>query len=145
MLIFTIVFRKTDIFKTNKVPKPNLALNCVGGRSATEISRHLADHGTMVTYGGMSREPVTIPTSAFIFKDICFRGYWMTRWTRLNKQSEERQKMFDDLCEYMRSGKLKAPEHELIRLDNFPEAIMKTSSVQGYIGCKYLLDLQKSN
>lgn len=26
--------------------------------------------GTMVTYGGMSMRPVTLPTSAFIFNDV---------------------------------------------------------------------------
>lgn len=96
----------------------------------------------MVTYGGMSREPVTIPTSAFIFKDITFKGYWMTRWTRENKVSEKRKEMFQDLAEYLRSGKLKAPEHKLIPFAQFTEAIEKTSSTQGFAGCKYMLDLK---
>lgn len=97
----------------------------------------------MVTYGGMSREPVTIPTSAFIFKNISFRGYWMTKWTSNNRQSPERRKMIEELASYMSSGKLKAPEHKLIPLENYSEAIMKTSSVQGYTGYKYLFDLTK--
>lgn len=33
-----------------------LALNCVSGRSGTEIMRQLAPEGTMVTYGGMSKQ-----------------------------------------------------------------------------------------
>ncbi|XKL59011.1 hypothetical protein PGB90_000027 [Kerria lacca] len=135
--------RKTEIFKLKEIPKPKLALNCVGGRNATEISRLLADNGIMVTYGGMSREPVTIPTSAFIFKNISFRGYWMTKWTSNNRQSPERRKMIEELASYMSSGKLKAPEHKLIPLENYSEAIMKTSSVQGYTGYKYLFDLTK--
>lgn len=96
----------------------------------------------MVTYGGMSREPVTIPTSAFIFKDITFRGFWMTRWTRENKTSEERKQMFDNLAKYYCNGEMKAPEHQLIPMSNFTEAIMKASSVQGFVGCKFLLDLR---
>ncbi len=43
-------------------PQPRLALNCVGGRSSANILKHLSDHATAVTYGGMSRQPVTIPT-----------------------------------------------------------------------------------
>uniref|UniRef100_A0A7R9P4G6 Enoyl-[acyl-carrier-protein] reductase, mitochondrial n=1 Tax=Timema californicum TaxID=61474 RepID=A0A7R9P4G6_TIMCA len=65
---------KTDIFKSRAVSKAKLALNCVGGKSAVEVLRQLDHKGVMVTYGGMSREPVTLPTSALIFKDISARG-----------------------------------------------------------------------
>ena len=66
---------------------PRLALNCVGGKSATNLLRCLrlvfildillqccyvpteipmiiscSDDGTLVTYGGMSQKPLTIPT-----------------------------------------------------------------------------------
>ena len=60
--------RSTDIFKSKKVPQPKLALNCISGQNALEVLRHLAHGGVMVTYGGMSREPVTVPTSSLIFK-----------------------------------------------------------------------------
>ncbi|KAI8036554.1 hypothetical protein M5D96_010713 [Drosophila gunungcola] len=33
--------RTSDIFKSGKLKKPRLAFNCVGGKSATEVSRHL--------------------------------------------------------------------------------------------------------
>uniref|UniRef100_A0A8C6ZHP8 Enoyl-[acyl-carrier-protein] reductase, mitochondrial n=1 Tax=Nothoprocta perdicaria TaxID=30464 RepID=A0A8C6ZHP8_NOTPE len=69
-----------DIFKS--IPKPRLALNCVGGKSATEMLRHLQPRGTMVTYGGMAKQPVTVPVSAFIFKDVKLRGFWMTQWKK---------------------------------------------------------------
>lgn len=60
--------KKTQIFKSKKLPSPKLALNCICGQNALEILRHLTHGGIMVTYGGMSREPLTVPTSAFIFK-----------------------------------------------------------------------------
>lgn len=62
--------RTTQLFKSRKLPAPKLALNCVSGQSALEISRHLAHSGVMVTYGGMSREPMTIPVASLIFKVI---------------------------------------------------------------------------
>jgi mitochondrial enoyl-[acyl-carrier protein] reductase / trans-2-enoyl-CoA reductase len=33
----------------------------------------------MVTYGGMSMQPVVVPTSLLIFKDLRLRGFWMSR------------------------------------------------------------------
>jgi mitochondrial enoyl-[acyl-carrier protein] reductase / trans-2-enoyl-CoA reductase len=76
-----------------------LALNCVGGKNALEAGRHLADRGIMITYGGMSREPVTAPTSALIFKDVQFRGFCTTRWTNEYADSPLRQQMYDELIE----------------------------------------------
>jgi len=86
--------------------KPKLALNCVGGPSSTELARHLGDGGVMVTYGGMSHKPITIPTSQLIFKDIQLKGFWMSRW--LEEHSlEERTKMLNTLFEMIRNNQLK--------------------------------------
>ncbi|CAO2145293.1 unnamed protein product [Urochloa humidicola] len=52
------------------LPEPALGFNCVGGNSASLLLKFLRQGGTMVTYGGMSKRPVTAPTSYFIFKDI---------------------------------------------------------------------------
>lgn len=62
--------RNTQLFKNKKLLEPKLALNCISGQSAVEIMRHLAHSGIMVTYGAMSREPLTVPVSALIFKVI---------------------------------------------------------------------------
>ncbi|XP_072465720.1 enoyl-[acyl-carrier-protein] reductase, mitochondrial isoform X3 [Notamacropus eugenii] len=69
-----------DFFKN--FPRPQLALNCVGGKSSTELMRHLGHGGTMVTYGGMARQPITASVSSFIFKDLKLRGFWMTQWKK---------------------------------------------------------------
>lgn len=31
----------------------------------------------MVTYGGMSKQPIIVPTSHLIFKGIALQGFWM--------------------------------------------------------------------
>ena len=59
--------------KTEGLPAPKLALNCVGGEVATTFAKMLEPGGTLVTYGGMSMQPVTIPTPVLIFKDIKVR------------------------------------------------------------------------
>ncbi|KAI1806946.1 NAD(P)-binding protein [Daldinia bambusicola] len=57
-----------------------LGLNCVGGKSASSIAKALGTGGTMVTYGGMARQPVALPTGLLIFKDVRFVGFWLSRW-----------------------------------------------------------------
>lgn len=132
----------TDKFKNGEWKKPKLALNCVGGRSALNISRHLADGGVMVTYGGMSRQPVTVPTASLIFKDIRYKGFWMTRWTKNHFNSPARANMFNDIMDLMESGDLVAPPHDLVKIEHYKEAMHAALSTEGFIGKKMMLQFE---
>lgn len=130
--------RTTKIFKEKNIERPSLALNCIGGKSSAEMLRQLQHSGKMVTYGGMSREPVTIPTSAFIFKNISFHGFWMTAYNEIANK-EQKDKMTDDIIALMCENKLKGPAHKMVKLDNYLEAIGNALTVKGFMGCKYIL------
>lgn len=60
------------------LPQAKLGLNCVGGSSSTAVAKSLAPGATIVTYGGMSMKPLTIPTSLLIFKDLTCKGFWLS-------------------------------------------------------------------
>ncbi len=77
------------------LPRPKLALNCVGGQSATEMARLLADRGTMVTYGGMSRKPVQVPTSLLIFRSTPTH---IPSWLGANVRTKKKKKK---MCAYL--------------------------------------------
>lgn len=121
------------------VPTPRLALNCVGGKSSTELMRLLANQGVMVTYGGMSKQPITVPTGAMIFKEIKLFGYWMTEWTNRNKGNPLRDKMFDELCDLIRDCQMVPPPCQLTPLRDFQSAIAQ--SAQKFSGRKQLLQM----
>lgn len=131
--------RSTNIFKDKVIEKPSLALNCVGGKSSLEMLRHLQHSGKMVTYGGMSREPVNIPTSAFIFKNLSFYGFWMTAWNE-KADPNEKNKMLDDIISMMCEKNLKGPLHKMVKFENYHEALTQALTSQGFTGCKYILD-----
>lgn len=134
--------RSTKLFKTKELRKPRLALNCVGGKNALEMSKHLDHSAVMVTYGGMSREPVLASTASLIFKDMQFRGFWMTRWKEQKGKTPEAQQMIDDLFGMIKSGQLKAPSHELVPFENYPSALENALSLQGFAGAKLMLDFR---
>ncbi|NXL53804.1 MECR protein, partial [Podilymbus podiceps] len=114
-----------DIFKN--IPKPRLALNCVGGKSTTEMMRHLQPGGTMVTYGGMAKQPVMVPVSAFIFRDVRLRGFWMTQWRKDHAQDQESLAgMMDALCQLIRRGQLTAPACTEVPLQDYKAALEAT-------------------
>jgi len=97
------------------LPKPKLALNCVGGDSATEMARLLGKNGTMVTYGGMSLKPVIIPSSLFIFNDINLKGFWMSQWYE-SHTLEERINLLNKFIQLIDSHKLRlwSEKHEFV-------------------------------
>ncbi len=57
-----------------------LAFNSVGGSSAYGLCKLLADSATLVTFGGMDRDPAPFPTRYLIFNDLRLRGLWVTQW-----------------------------------------------------------------
>lgn len=103
---------------------PALALNCVGGDNATNMMRYMRPGGTMVTYGGMSKRPLVVPTGSLIFKDLVFRGFWMTRWTQENS-SEKREEMLVDLCNLAKAGLFRV-EVEKVPLRDFATAMAES-------------------
>ena len=62
----------------------------------------------MVTYGGMSMKPVTIPTSLFIFKDISCRGFWLSGTWSQQAGGEGKARLLDRLLPYVQAGQLRS-------------------------------------
>ncbi|XP_072535850.1 enoyl-[acyl-carrier-protein] reductase, mitochondrial [Salminus brasiliensis] len=122
-----------ELFKL--CPRPKLALNGVGGKSATELLRQLQSGGTMVTYGGMAKQPVTVPVSALIFKNVNVKGFWVTQWKRDHKQNAEAmQGMLDELCTLIRTGKLSAPACTEVGIEDFHKAL--DNAMKPYLSTK---------
>ncbi|KAI8829922.1 hypothetical protein BC829DRAFT_366665, partial [Chytridium lagenaria] len=62
----------------------------------------------LVTYGGVFKEPVALPTSLLIFKDVCAEGFWMTRWYAQCSDAE-RQAMTEEMLDLARKGLFAEP------------------------------------
>ncbi|XP_059166177.1 enoyl-[acyl-carrier-protein] reductase, mitochondrial-like [Physella acuta] len=119
---------------------PKLAFNCVGGQSATDLLRHLCPKGVMVTYGGMSKLPVSVPSRAFIFSDVVLCGYWNTNWNRIHKTDIARYEMLSDLSRLIKESKFKPPLCEFFKLEDYKAAIEKAT--EGFKGVKAVFDMQ---
>lgn len=106
-----------------------LGLNCVGGKSASTVVRSLGPRGTMVTYGGMSRQNFPFPTGPQIFKRLRFEGFWLSAWSGENPA--EKRKTIDEIVELMRAGKFQtAPVQEVKWTWDTEEKVLQ-DAVQG--------------
>ncbi|KAJ2666233.1 mitochondrial 2-enoyl thioester reductase [Coemansia sp. RSA 1199] len=102
-----------------------LGFNCVGGRSTLQLTKYISEGGTLVSYGGMSRQPVTMPTSLLLFKDIAARGFWMNRWYNSctnTAMDVERQNMWKCVLELMQCGMFVTQPLSVSSIDEANEA-----------------------
>ncbi|XP_071719816.1 enoyl-[acyl-carrier-protein] reductase, mitochondrial-like [Rutidosis leptorrhynchoides] len=111
------------------VPEPALGFNCVGGNAASLVLKFLRQGGTMVTYGGMSKKPITVSTSSFIFKELSLKGFWLQKWISSDKTKECRE-MLDYLLSLIREGKLRY-DMELTSFNEFHTALDKALGKHG--------------
>lgn len=121
--------------------RPLLGLNAVGGSSALQLANALADGGTLVTYGAMGRQPLKVPNGLLIFRDLCFRGFWLTRWLKKAGAAEQRA-LYQRLADWVAAGKLVQPVAEVVPLSEIPKALEHAASDRR--SGKILLDLSAS-
>ena len=87
--VFDTYLNSADFNEVVKdLPPIKLALNCVGGQCATDLARALAPGGTMVTYGGMSKQPLSIPHDLLTYKQLNLRGFWIADWYATHSREE---------------------------------------------------------
>jgi trans-2-enoyl-CoA reductase len=115
---------------------PRLALNAVGGDSASRLSASLAPGGTLVTYGAMSRQPLRISNGDLIFRNLTFRGFWVSQWFKEATRAD-RIAMFDEIFALAREGRLYTPVESIYALERAKEAI--AAAAEGMRNGKILL------
>ncbi|OXB77886.1 UNVERIFIED_CONTAM: hypothetical protein H355_000641 [Colinus virginianus] len=94
-----------------------------------------ADH--VVTEDALRKpEMKEIFKSAFIFKDVRLRGFWMTQWKK-DHDKQSMASMVDTLCQMVRRGQLSAPACTEVPLEDFRKAL--AASMQPFTSSKQIL------
>jgi NADPH:quinone reductase-like Zn-dependent oxidoreductase len=84
------------------------ALDSVAGLSGSRLVQALAPGGTMVVYGAISREPLTIDAGAMLFRGTAVRGWWLSRWFRMASR-EQVGALFGNILPLIADSTLRAP------------------------------------
>jgi NADPH:quinone reductase-like Zn-dependent oxidoreductase len=104
-----------------------LALNSIGGESATDQIKALGEGGTQVTFGGMVGDKVRFPTRFLIFNDVRLVGFWWDKFCKTQDLDAVRAVM-DEVYAMMREGRLKLPIEASYPLSEIKEAIRHDKS-----------------
>ncbi|MDR3144471.1 MAG: 2-enoyl thioester reductase domain-containing protein [Puniceicoccales bacterium] len=102
---------------------PILGLNSVGGNSAMNIVRCMAEGGEVVTIGGMVSDKVRFPTREMIFSGVLLRGFWLDKWTQ-SQSHEKMQSMYDIIFDLIGSGTISIPIGGIVSLSDGPAALL---------------------
>ncbi|XP_023075186.1 enoyl-[acyl-carrier-protein] reductase, mitochondrial isoform X2 [Piliocolobus tephrosceles] len=151
------------------MPQPRLALNCVGGKSSTELLRQLARGGTMVTYGGMAKQPVIAsvamprpwrgvctlkrclkflpsePSMSF----LCLQSLLIFKDLKLrgfwlsqwkkDHSPDQFKELILTLCDLIRRGQLTAPACSQVPLQDYQSAL--EASMKPFMSSKQILTM----
>jgi len=120
---------KIQTLLNNGRDRIRLALNCVGGAQVNSMAKHLAPGSSVVTYGAMSKQPVNLPMGLLIFKDISFKGFWVSRWAAANPQ--EKIACVDEILDLTRQGKFKDVPLQPVTWDHDTKQEGLIDAVQG--------------
>lgn len=105
------------------LPPISLGLNCVGGEVGVDMARVLAPGATLVTYGNMSKKPLTVPEDLVTAKQLQLKGFWVAEWYK-NNSLEARAAMLQDLARMVKENKLTF-FFEMHDFDDFDFALSK--------------------
>jgi len=83
--------------------------------------KYIGKDGHLISYGAMSKQPLPLPTSAFIFKNLTAHGFWQSRWYH-DHSITQRERLMMDLAELMRKGKVSDMTHSHCNPDIFVAA-----------------------
>jgi len=102
--------------------KAKIALNSIGASSVLVMCKMLADHGTVVTFGGMDRTMAPFPTRYLIFHDISLRGFWVSKWYKVSPR-EEILALHNELFTFMENAKIAVDVVATYPLERWQEAL----------------------
>ncbi|CCM01795.1 uncharacterized protein FIBRA_03862 [Fibroporia radiculosa] len=124
---------------------PRLLLNCVSGPSTAQMTRLLGMDARLVSYGAMSKQPLSVPTGQMIFRGLRAEGFWMSRWFATHPR-EERERVLAEIIEMQ----LQEPDHKIVTIEgrlSDEEAGDKVRSIlreitDGILGKKVILQVE---
>ena len=83
----------------------------------------------MVTYGAMSKKPVELPAGMLIFKDLKFKGFWVSKWS--DEHPEQKTVVVEELLNMMRAGEFRDGPITEVKWDRQTKGEELIEAVQG--------------
>jgi NADPH2:quinone reductase len=97
------------------------ALDSVGGRAANDLAGVLGPGGQLISFGGLSGEPLVIDAGNLIFKQAVVKGFWGSKRAELTPPGDTRR-MIGDLLRMASQDRLPLRVAARFGLDDVAQA-----------------------
>jgi NADPH:quinone reductase-like Zn-dependent oxidoreductase len=97
-------------------------LDCVGGSLVEKLFAAMQPEATIVAYGTMSDEPISLRNATLIYANLTWRGFGIDAWWA-GVTPESRARMLEVLADAMRSRRLPLPVRARFELADFRRAV----------------------
>lgn len=84
------------------------AIDSVGGDSGSRLAQALGAGGTLIVFGAISGQPLTIDGGTLLFRGQTLRGFWLAYWLRAAKP-ERLAELFGTLIPLVQQGVIRTP------------------------------------
>lgn len=109
-----------------------LGLNAVSGSSGEYLSKLLAPHACLVTYGAMAKKPLPVSFSSLVFREISYKGFWISKHLR-ELEKAEIQRLYEILASYFVEKKLHTKIERVFAFEDHMAAL-ELASQTGRLG-----------
>ncbi len=99
-----------------------LGLDAVAGEPGARLAACLAENGTLVVYGSMSKQPVTLPTLAFVAKGLNVKGFMLGRYLDVRPQEAVRE-TYAQVAREILDGVIRAPVDSFYPIEEIKAAV----------------------
>jgi NADPH:quinone reductase-like Zn-dependent oxidoreductase len=97
-------------------------LDSVGGSLIERLFGAMQPGGTIIAYGTMSDEPISMRNATLIYSNLTWRGFGIDRWLS-TITAESRARMLEALHDAMRNKRLPLPVRARFELADFQRAV----------------------
>jgi len=110
-----------DMKKVFEELKPTVLLDCVSGKTGSNLLRAMPMHSVLVAYGSLEEDPYDLTAKEIRFSDYKILG--MTIMSFFKKYPQFKQVYQDRIAEYANDGKLKLVISKKFNQKDYLEAI----------------------
>lgn len=98
------------------------AADSIGGEASNDLLTLLGSGGTLVSFGVMAGQPMTLNPSNLIFKEAVIKGFWGSKTSR-EMSLENKHRLINELKDRVISGQLSLPVEAIYDLEDITTAV----------------------